>query len=90
MILTTTLFGVATGYALLSSPKNHPGDAPRQAVLGDQARTLEASNSFHVPAYMPAAHVGGAPEAFLRGGRVGNAVGPGVVVAFAVVNRAGA
>jgi hypothetical protein len=34
-----------------------------------------------------AAHVDGAPGAFLRGGRVGNAVGPGVAVAFAVVNH---
>lgn len=94
MISIATSFGVATGCALLSShPKNHLGGAPRQAVLGDhQARILEASNFSHVPAYMPAAHVGGAPKAFLRDGRVvGNAVGPGAVAAFAeVANRAGA
>lgn len=98
MISITTSFGVGTGCALLSShPKNHLGGAPSQAVLGDhQVRTLEASNFSHVPAYMPAARVGGALEAFLRDGHVvGNGVGPGAVVAFAAAfaaaaNRAGA
>lgn len=93
MISIATSFGVATGCVLLSSQKNHLAGAPSQAVLGDhQARTLEASNFSHAPAYMSAARAGGAPEAFLRGGRVvGNAVGPGAVAAFAgEVNRAGA
>lgn len=94
MISRATSFGVATGCALLSShPKNHLGGAPSQAVLGDhQARTLEASNFSHAPAYMPAARAGGVPEAFRRDGRVvGNAVGPGAVAAFAgAVNHAGA
>lgn len=93
MISIATSFVVATGCALLSSQKNHLGGAPSQAVLGDrQARTLEASNFSHAPACMPAARAGGAPEAFLRDGRVvGSAVGPGAEVAFAgAVNRAGA
>lgn len=85
MILITTSFEVATGCALVSLlPKNHLGDAPRQAVLGDhQARTLEASNFSHVPAYM-LAYAGGAPEAFLHGRAVGNAVGPDAVGSGAV------
>lgn len=93
MISIATSFVVATGCALLSSQKNRLAGAPSQAVLGDhQARTLEASNFSHAPAYMPAARVDGAPEAFLRDGRVvGNAVGPGAGAAFAgVANRAGA
>lgn len=93
MISIATSFGVAIGCALLSSQKNHLAGAPSQVVLGDyQVRILEASNFSHAPAYMPAARAGGAPEAFLRDGRVvGNAVGPDAVAAFAgAVNRAGA